>query len=269
MVKLAVIGKDVSQSTSPAMHRFIAARTGNQIEYSAVSVPQEHFEERIDGLLCGYDGLNVTIPYKLSVMPHLKHIEGDALAFGAVNTVVTSTLSGYNTDGLGFMLMLKSNGIDVGGKKVLLLGAGGAGRSVAKKLTDAGASVYVFDCSTDNAVVLANQIKGVVALGESLYMSRYDIIINATGIGMHKTVGKSPVTEDIIGCAPVAIDLIYVPEKSRFLQIAECLGHQIINGRAMLFYQAYYAQCIFCGLQPDEQQAKQLFEEYLKEVENS
>jgi shikimate dehydrogenase len=135
MLKLAVIGKDVSKSDSPKMHSFIAENMGNQISYEAVSIPEEQFEEKIDGILSGFDGFNVTIPYKLSVMPHLKNIKGDATTFGAVNTVVTKSSSGYNTDGLGFMLMLKTNGVEPEGKKVLLLGAGGAGRSVAKKLT--------------------------------------------------------------------------------------------------------------------------------------
>lgn len=121
MLKLAVIGKDVSKSTSPRMHSFIAENMGNAISYEAVSVPEADFESRIDELLTIYDGINVTIPYKISVIPHLKKIEGDATVFGAVNTLLTSTLTGYNTDGLGFMLMLKNNGVEVKGKKVALL----------------------------------------------------------------------------------------------------------------------------------------------------
>ena len=91
-MKLAVIGKDVSKSDSPKMHTFIADKMGNKITYDAISIPQSAFEGWISGVIARYDGFNVTIPYKLSVMPHLKSIEGDAALFGAVNTVRCSDL---------------------------------------------------------------------------------------------------------------------------------------------------------------------------------
>jgi shikimate dehydrogenase len=263
MLKLAVIGKDVSKSSSPEMHTFIAQNMGNKISYEAVSIPEDKFEEEIDGILKKYDGFNVTIPYKLSVIPHLQKTEGDASIFGAVNTVNAKTLVGYNTDGLGFMLMLANNGVDVKGKKFLLLGAGGAGRSVAKKLLDGGAEVYVFDKFQQNVKNLVTEFKGITGL-EEVKPSDYYGIINATGVGMHKTEGISPVGEDVISKCKVAIDLIYVPEKSEFLRIAESLGKKIINGKAMLFYQAYYAECIYFDEQPSNEQAKQLFDKYNK-----
>lgn len=265
MLKLAVIGKDVSGSTSPSMHKFIAKHMGNSISYDAISVPVDEFEGKIDGLLSSYDGLNVTIPYKLSVVSRLKHVDGDARVFGAVNTIVTATRTGFNTDGSGFMLMLANNGVNVAHKKALLLGAGGAGRSVAKKLSDGGATVYVYDKRTENVQRLVCDFPEVVPL-TCISSSDYDIAVNATGVGMHGSVGFSPVGEEILRSVKVAVDLIYVPEKSEFLRIAEALGKKIINGRAMLFYQAYYAECIYFGITPDDAQAKKLFEAYLKEV---
>ncbi|MDE6666879.1 MAG: shikimate dehydrogenase [Clostridia bacterium] len=259
--KLAVIGKDVSKSTSPQIHKFIASRLNLDVEYDRISVPENEFEGRIDALIAAYDGVNVTIPYKLSVIPHLENIVGDAKIFGAVNTVNCKTLTGDNTDGLGFMLMLKNNGVEVCGKKVLLLGAGGAGRSVAKKLLDAGARVFVYDKNTDNALSLENEFKGVSSL-KDIEDKPYHLIVNATGVGMHKAEGISPVGEKLLSLCEVAVDLIYVPEKSEFLSIAEKQNKKIINGKAMLFYQAYYADCIFFGLTPDEKQAKKLFTEF-------
>ena len=259
--KLAVIGKDVSKSTSPQIHKFIASRLNLAVEYDKISISESEFECRIDSLLAAYDGVNVTIPYKLSVIPHLKNIQGDAKVFGAVNTVNCQTLTGDNTDGLGFMLMLKNGGVKVCGKKVLLLGAGGAGRSVAKKFADAGATVFVYDKNTENALSLEKEFKGVKALNE-IADEPYYLIVNATGVGMHKTEGVSPVSEKLLSLCEVAVDLIYVPEKSEFLRLAELHNKQIINGKAMLFYQAYYADCIFFGLTPDEVQAKKLFTEF-------
>ncbi|MDE6790438.1 MAG: shikimate dehydrogenase [Clostridia bacterium] len=265
MKKLAVIGKDVSQSTSPQIHNFIASQLGIEITYEKISIPEEQFESRVEELLKTYDGLNVTIPYKLSIIPHLKATEGDATAFGAVNTVLTSTLTGYNTDGLGFMQMLENNGVNVDGCDVLLLGAGGAGRSVAKKLSDGGARVEVYDRNADNARSVAKQFANVTAVNEVVAKKR-KLIINATGVGMHKLEGLSPVPAEILQGCEVAVDLIYVPEKSEFLRIAESLGKKIINGRAMLFYQAYYSDCYYFNLTPSATLAADLFKKYLKEV---
>lgn len=265
MLKLAVIGKDVSKSTSPQIHNFIAAELGLEISYEKISVPEAEFEAKIEGLLNEYDGLNVTIPYKLSIIPHLNRVEGDASVFGAVNTVVTSTLTGYNTDGLGFKQMLEAAGVDVAGQRVLLLGAGGAGRSVAKKLADAGAKVELYDKNEANAQAVASEFEGVTAVKEVICAPR-KLIINATGVGMHKTEGISPVPFEIISGCEVAADLIYEPEKSEFLRIAESADKKIINGRAMLFYQAYYSDCYYFNLTPSAATAQKLFEKYLKEI---
>ena len=263
-MRFAVIGKDVSKSVSPEIHTFIAKKLGKDIVYDKISVPEEEFERSISAFLGAYDGVNVTIPYKLAVMPCLKAVCGDAKAFGAVNTVKTADLTGYNTDGLGFALMLKNNEVDVNGKKVLLLGAGGAGRSAAKKLLDGGAEVYIYDKNTANARTVSNEFKGVKFL-ENIELTPYYAIINATGVGMHKTEGVSPVDKNLIALCEVAVDLIYVPKTSEFLKIAKDLGKKAINGEAMLFYQAYYADCIFFDLTPSADTAKALFEEFSKE----
>lgn len=268
MLKLAVIGKDVSKSTSPQIHKFIAENLGLEISYEAISVAENEFESRVDGLLKVYDGLNVTIPYKLSIIPHLNGVEGDALTFGAVNTVVTKTLTGYNTDGLGFMQMLENNGVKVGGENVLLLGAGGAGRSVAKKLLDAGAIVEIYDKNAANAKAVADEFSGVTAV-ESVIAKPRGLIVNATGVGMHRSEGVSPVPAEILEGCDVAVDLIYEPEKSEFLRIAESLGKKIINGRAMLFYQAYYSECYYFGLKPSAKTAAELFKKYLTALVSS
>lgn len=262
-LKLAVIGKDVSKSLSPEIHTFIANRTGNSVSYDKISVPEDKFESQVEKYFEEYDGFNVTIPFKLSVIPHLEKVEGDAKVFGAVNTVRTRDRSGYNTDGLGFALMLSNGGLDVNGQRVLLLGAGGAGRSVAKKLKDAGAEVFVFDKNTQNAEAVAKEF-GVHALS-AIENKPYYLIVNATGVGMHKTEGISPVDESLLKQTQAAVDLIYTPKKSRFLQIAEGLNKKIINGEAMLFYQAYFSQRIYFGEQADAAQAKKLFEEFREE----
>lgn len=261
-LKLAVIGKDVSASKSPEMHGFIADQLGYKITYDKVSIPEDKFEDEIEGILQSYDGVNVTIPYKLSVISHLKKTDGDAVHFGSVNTVSCASRVGYNTDGLGFALMLRNNGVELAGKRALLLGAGGAGRSVAKKLKDMGADVYVYDKFAQNAKKVAEEF--FVTAIEEVTNGNYEVIVNATGVGMHKTVGVSPVGAEILKDCNVAVDLIYAPQKSEFLRIAEGLGKKIINGEAMLFYQAYYSDCYYFGIESDAKQAKKLFELYSK-----
>lgn len=263
-LKLAVVGKDVSKSVSPQIHGFIAKEYGIKISYDKVSISENEFCDRIKTLLREYDGFNVTIPFKLSVIPYLENLCGDARTFGAVNTVRTRDLTGYNTDGAGFALMLKNNGADVKGKNALVIGAGGAGRSVAKKLADAGAAVSVYDKNLKNALNVAAEFEHVTAL-DNLRAEPYYAVINASGVGMHSTEGVSPADERLLKLCEVAADLIYVPAKSEFLSIAERCGKKIINGEAMLFYQAYYADCIYFGLEPDEERAKALFEKFGEE----
>ncbi len=264
MIKLGVIGRDVSQSASPPIHKFIAAELGKEVSYERISIPESDFERKIDGMLSEYDGLNVTIPYKLGIIPHLTALEGDAATFGAVNTVNCNSLRGYNTDGLGFMMMLAANGVRTSGKSALVLGAGGAGRSAAKKLLDAGAQVDVYNRTYAKAEALQSEF-GVRALSEPCD-KYYDIIVNATGVGMHESEGKSPVPPQILSDCGTAVDLIYKPEKSEFLKIAEGLGKKIVNGFSMLFYQAYYADCVFFGIKEDEEQAIRLYKKYGEEI---
>ncbi len=265
MLKLAVVGKDVSKSLSGKMHSFILNGLGVDCDYELLSVAAENFDERVNYLLSEKDAFNVTIPYKLTVMEYLKEIKGDAKTFGAVNTVKNGI--GYNTDGEGFMLLLKNNAIQVKGKKVLVLGAGGAGRSVIKKLIDAGAAVSVYDLNTQNIENVYKEFGNFKPL-DNLAFSEYYMIINVTGVGMHKTEGISPVGEDILKGCKVAVDLIYEPEKSEFLRIAERIGKRIINGEGMLFYQAYYADCIYLNREQNSDEAKTLFDAYKKGKEN-
>lgn len=140
---------------------------------------------------------------------------------------------------------------------------GGAGRSVIKKLSDAGADVYAYDLRAQNLDDVYAEFGCFTPLKE-LKPADYDIMINVTGVGMHKTEGVSPVGTDMLSRTGAAIDLIYYPRKSEFLRIAESLGKPILNGEGMLFYQAYYGDCIVLGKKPEAAEAKELFEAYKK-----
>lgn len=275
MLKLAVIGKDVSQSSSPRMHQFIFQKLGQECVYDKISIVPEQFEERFSALLNEYDGLNVTIPFKGSAVSHLTQTKGDAVAFGVVNTVRCREREGYNTDGYGFLLMLENAGVCVKDRRVLVLGVGGAGRSCIKKLLDVGAAVFAYERNRERLQEVYCEFGAFTPLTH-VPVAAYDIIINCTGIGMHDTVGKtpdiayeggevSPVDERLLSLCTVAVDLIYVPEQSEFLRIAHSLGKQTVNGESMLFYQAYMSDCIYLNRQPSNEEAKLLWKQYSEE----
>lgn len=275
-MRLAVIGKDVSKSDSPAIHDFLMRRHFlAECTYEKVSIPPEEFSLRAEELFSRYDGFNVTIPFKGEIIPFLKELEGDAKTFGAVNTVVSKTRTGYNTDGYGFMLMLQNAGVSVKGKSVLVLGAGGAGRSCIKKLLDGGAKVSAFERDGARLQSVYREFGGFNPCGEVPEQS-FDVILNCTGVGMHNTEGLLPsvrytggetdTAERLLACCAFAADLIYTPAESEFLRVARSYGKPTLNGAAMLFYQAYMADCIYLSRPSDAEEAGRLWKEYREET---
>ena len=270
MLKLAVIGKDVSKSLSPQMHRFILERMGLGCEYEKISLSEEELKTRAEELMLRLDGFNVTIPHKQNILPYLQSLEGDAGVFGAVNTVVTKSRTGYNTDGTGFLTMLQDAEISVKHQRALVLGAGGAGRSCIYALHEAGATVTAYERDHARLQAVYNDFKGFTP-ADHLSAFDYDLIVNCTGIGMHDTVGKTPFIPDqdgkdciekLVQNCEAVIDLIYEPKESALLCFAKAKGKRTLNGEAMLFYQAYAADCIFTGRELNMKQAKELWREY-------
>ena len=261
-LRLALVGKDVSKSPSERVHTFILNEWGIPCEYERFSIPQTDFDSVMRRLMGDFDGFNVTIPYKRDVMEYLDEVTGDALDCGAVNTVITASAKGYNTDGVGFLLMLETAGIEVKGKTVLVLGGGGSGRSSAAALKKAGAKVSVYQRRKEKLDELCQQL-GVTAAADP-EMGGYDILVNCTGVGMHDTVGLSPVSQKAFEGATYGIDLIYEPSESEFLRLAKTQGVKTLNGAAMLFYQAYFSDCLYTDRTPRAQEAKMLYEKFLQ-----
>ncbi len=260
-LRLGLIGKDVSKSTSGQIHKFILAEWGVECEYERFSVSEDSFDMVMRQLLGDFDGFNVTIPYKRDVFEYLYEIVGDALDCGAVNTVLSQTRQGYSTDGVGFLLMLTAAGIEVSGKRVLVLGAGGSGRSVAVALKNTGAKVFMYRRNRAELEEVCEQLR--VSAVDEPEQGGFDIIVNCTGVGMHDKIGLSPVSEKAFLGASVAVDLIYVPKESEFLRLAKAQGLQTLNGAAMLFFQAYYADCLYLNRAANVREAKGLYEKYM------
>ncbi len=276
MLNLAVIGRDVSRSQSPAMHAFLLGKMGVACTYERVSLAPNEFRAQAEELFSRYDGFNVTIPFKRDILPYLGELVGDAATLSAVNTVVTVGRRGYNTDGFGFLLMLQTAEIEVRGKEVLVLGAGGAGRSCIRKLADSGARVSVYERDASRLGEVYAEFGCFTPLAE-VPRKAYDVIVNCTGVGMHESEGRTPeihfagcgtcpADEKLLGGTGCAVDLIYEPEESEFLRIARECGRKTLSGGAMLFYQAYAADCIFTGKEPKIEEAKRFYREYREKL---
>lgn len=260
-IRLGLIGKDVSKSDSERIHRFLLKELGVECEYERFSVVPSEFDNAMRRLMGDFDGFNVTIPYKRDVMEYLDDVVGDAMTFGAVNTVLTETRKGYNTDGVGFLQMLRAAKIEAKDKKILILGGGGSGRSTAAALRDIGGEIYMYQRNREKLLETCEQLQ--IMPIDNPEQGGFELLINCTGVGMHDSEGQSPVTMSAFKGAQAAIDLIYVPQESEFLRLAKIQGLQILNGAAMLFYQAYFADCLFLDIQPSEEQAQELYEKYL------
>lgn len=274
MLKLAVIGSDVSKSQSPELHAFLLGRMGETCIYDKVSISPRQFSSQVGELFQTYDAFNVTIPYKQMVLKHLRELSAEANALGAVNTVLCSLRKGFNTDEGGFGLMLESANADLAGKNVLVLGAGGAGRSCIFRLKSLGAKVFVYEKDEARLNAVYKDLNEFTPLKEVLPFE-YACIVNCTGVGMHESEGELPAVRTQSGEIPfpdalfksctLAVDLIYEPQESAFLKQAKACGIRAVNGFAMLFYQAYLSDCIYLQKAPNLAEAKAFYEQYQKE----
>ena len=227
--KFGLLGEHLSHSFSPQIHKELA-----DYPYALYEVEKDSLGQWVKSNdLAGY---NVTIPYKQEVMQYLDELSPCAKSVGAVNTVVRrtdGTLFGDNTDYYGFAYMLSKLGVDVSGKKALILGGGGASKTVQAVLREGGAEIVVVDLG------LENNYDNIHLHFDS------EIIVNATPVGMYPKTGVSLVNlEDFKNCCGVC-DVIYNPANTALLLQAQKLGIPSVNGLPMLVAQAKRAAEIF------------------------
>ncbi len=253
---LALVGENVSSSPSPRIHQFIMQSLGASCSYETLSLPAAEFP-RVEELFSSCDGFNVTMPYKRSILPFLKRLDKTASALSSVNTVKCCGRVGFNTDQGGFTWLLQSEHIVPSlAMRVLILGAGGAGRSVIHALSP-HARVFVYEKEPLRLQAAFSDLGGFTPL-QVLSRESFDFIVNCTGVGMHESqdlprvrtsenAEETPFDETFFSGCDTAIDLIYDPASSAFLNAAKAVGARGVNGMKMLFFQAYLADCIFWG----------------------
>ena len=251
--KLGLIGEKLGHSFSPAIHTKLGTP-----DYSLFELKPEELEtflERGD-----FDGLNVTIPYKKAVIPYCAELTEQAKRIGSVNTIIRradGTLLGHNTDYDGFLYMIRSSGVEVQGKKCLILGTGGASLTVRTVLEDLSAGEIVFISRT----------------GENNYqnLDRHAdarIIVNTTPVGMYPRSGEAPLNVRAFPALEGVFDLIYNPARTRLMLDAEQLGIPAVNGLGMLVAQAKAASERFRDISIPDHVVEDITREIEKQTKN-
>lgn len=248
-----IIGNPARHSLSPVIHNGAFRRMGINAVYLAFEV--QDLKEAMNGIRgLAIRGMSVTMPFKRGIIPFLDHLEDGAMRIQSVNTVLNEAgrLVGYSTDGVGAIQALEEK-VDLPGKKVLLLGAGGAARAVAFGLIEKGCQVTIANRSLDKGRQLAQEIGGI-SLALPFQVSKgieADVIINATSVGMHPNDTQSPIPKDILRKEMTVMDIVYQPLQTRLLAEAEESGCLTIDGLEMLARQGARQFQIWTGQRPD------------------
>lgn len=236
MLKCGLIGEKLGHSYSPAIHASLA-----DYEYKLYELSREELPGFVKNGT--WDGMNVTIPYKKTVLPMCDELSDRARRIGSVNTLVRrpdGSIYGENTDAYGFEALVRHSGIAVAGKKALVLGNGGAAASICVVLQELGAAVTVIS-------------RG----GEDNYFNLYrhedaGIIVNTTPLGMYPNNGAAAVDLRAFPKCSGVLDVIFNPARTALLLQAESLGIPCAGGLYMLVAQAKRSSELFCGAEYDE-----------------
>lgn len=251
-MQCGLLGKTLSHSFSPKIHKYL----GNYA-YKLYEVLPDKLESFLKNE--PFTGINVTMPYKKDVIPYCDELSPTARLLGAVNTLVRQadgSLIGHNTDYFGFQSMVKRSGLSVSGKKVLVLGSGGASATVVAVLEELGAKVVVISRSGENNYT-------------NLHLhTDTAVIVNTTPVGMYPNTGVSPVDLSMFSCLEGVLDIVYNPHRTKLLMQAEKLGLVVENGLWMLVAQAVESARWFTGKEISDTLIGEIYEKLKNETEN-
>ncbi|MFC0254356.1 shikimate dehydrogenase [Massilia consociata] len=263
--KYCVIGHPVAHSKSPEIHAAYAAQTGQDIRYERCLAPLDGFAETVQRLVAeGYRGANVTVPFKLEAARLATRLNERARAAGAVNTLVFAhgEIVGDNTDGPGLMADITRNaGVPIRGRRVLLLGAGGAARgALLPFVQEAPREIVIANRTVPTAEALVHDFAQVAgrhgvrlgAAGFDTVDGSFDIVVNATSSSLAGDL--PPVPPGIFGPGALALDMMYGNQPTVFMDFAARHGAAVRDGLGMLVEQAAEAFAIWRGVRPDTAQ---------------
>ena len=255
----ALIGSPVAHSLSPAIHRAGFESSGVDWSYAAFDVQPGRAAQALGAMrLLGIAGLSVTMPHKADIASAVDRLEPAARALNSVNTVHWDgdQLVGSSTDGAGFVAALSEEGVEVADARVAIIGAGGAARSVIDALGRAGAVDITVLNRTQNRAESAASLVSSASVGILSDISRADIVVNATSVGMG--VAPNEINDVDLPCDPsllrpeqIVVDLVYHPLQTAWLNRAGERGARTIDGLGMLIHQAVLQQERWLGSRPD------------------
>ena len=235
-----IMGYPVKNSKSPAMHTagFKALGIENEFLFLPSEVKPENLQEAVNAARkLNIKGVSVTMPYKEEIIKYIDILDDDAEEIGAVNTIINNEgeLTGYNTDWIGAITALEKK-TALAGKKVAVIGAGGAARAIVFGLVRKGSNIKIYNRSIDKAKEIANDF-GVEfgSLDDLPEVGRYEIIINASSVGMNED--KSPIDKNLINKNQIIFDIVYSPMETKLIKDAKEKGATVIYGYEMLLYQ--------------------------------
>lgn len=280
IISLGIIGHPIGHTLSPIMHQTVASSLGIDLSYKAYDVAPDKLEHFIDQLRNGViDGLNVTIPHKVAVMELLDELSSDALAIGAVNTIVNNNgkLTGHNSDAYGLIQAIKANaGLEIKGRKVVVYGAGGAARAICWGVCDQGcAELVIANRSVSKATEISDRLTKLypnveaTELGSNKLVDSIktaDIIINTSSIGMEGVAQTLPPGVESISYGQLVVDIVYRPLDTPLLKMARARGAKTLDGLWMLIYQGAMSFEIWTGKKFEVELAR---EKLLSELNNN
>lgn len=252
-MKCGLLGHPLGHSYSPIIHSYLGSYSYEL--FDTASGQLKAFVKSTD-----FSGINVTIPYKKSVIPYCRDLSDTAQRLGAVNTIVRKndgSLIGHNTDYFGFQYMLRKFGMDVGDRKVLVLGSGGASNTVCSVLQELGANVIVISRSGENHY------------GNLHVHSDASLIVNTTPVGMYPDTLISPLDISMFPNLAGVLDVIYNPSRTKILLDAEQRGLLTMNGLIMLIAQAKESAEWFTGCKIDNQIIEKIHNVLKSRMENT
>ncbi|HSQ88687.1 shikimate dehydrogenase [Romboutsia sp.] len=275
---IGLLGHPVKHSFSPNIHNYLFEKYSQDNIYCCFDVEEEKIKEGIEGIKSlGIKGCNVTIPHKVNIITYLDNIDNKARLIGAVNTIKNENgiLNGYNTDGLGFVKSILDKGYDLKNKKIMIIGAGGACRSIAIELASIDvSSIDIRNRSINKANEIVDIIKNnfntkILCSPKSIDekdLNNIDILINTTPIGMESDL--SPVDEKLTPSKNILVcDIVYKPHNTALIKWAKKNGLEVIHGIDMLINQALHAFYIWTGINPSKDDEEHIKDLYNKTIE--
>lgn len=248
---VAVLGSPVRHSLSPVIHNAAFAETGLDWAMAAFEVAERDAAGAAEGIRAlGLAGASVTMPLKRAMAAHVDELDEVASRLGALNCIQRSSsgrLLGSSTDGPGLLAALAEAGVEVAGRRVLVVGAGGAARAAVLALASAGASAVVVVARRSGQAAEAAALGGSISRsGVPEEAREADLVVNATPVGMDRVGGQEggpafPIDPSLLGAGQTVLDMVYEPVRTPWLDAAERRGASALDGVGMLVHQAALA----------------------------